>query len=404
MTATTATTVNGILVEKPRISSIDLVRGIFMIIMALDHTRDFFHADANVYQPTDLRQTSPILFFTRWITHFCAPTFVFLSGTAARISLQRKGTKELSLFLLTRGLWLVFIEFTVVRFAVLFNFYYDFVIMQVIWVIGASMIVLAALVYLPEIIVGILGLIIVFGHNIFDMFQLKPGDTGYAAWAIVRQTGAIPLDEKHLLLAFYPLIPWLGIMLVGYAAGKWYTRDFDPELRKKRLLTAGVIAIALFVIIRFINIYGDPAPWSTQKDIVFTILSFLNCTKYPPSLLYTLMTLGPILIILSWMENKELKLLKPALVFGRVPLFYYILHFFLIHAISLISYMRISGKSLSEVDFHFGNNFGGIPFGFGYSLGITYIVWISIVVALYPVCKWYNRYKSTHNYTWLSYL
>jgi uncharacterized membrane protein len=400
----TATTVNGVLVEKPRISSIDLVRGIIMIIMALDHTRDFFHVSANVFQPTDLTQTNPILFFTRWITHFCAPTFVFLSGTAARISLQRKSEKELSVFLLTRGLWLVILEFTVVRFGVLFNLYYDFNIMQVIWVIGASMIVLSALVHLPEIIVGILGLVFVFGHNIFDAYQLKPGDTGYAAWAILNQTGAIALDKNHLLLAFYPLIPWLGIMLVGYAMGKWYTQDFDADLRRKRLLMMGIGAIVLFVVLRFINVYGDPAPWNAQKNIVFTILSFINCTKYPPSLLYTLMTLGPILIILSWMENKELNFLKPALVFGRVPLFYYILHFYLIHAISLICYMIISDKSLSEVDFHFGNNFGGIPFGFGYSLGITYIVWISIVVSLYPVCKWYNRYKSTHNQAWLSYL
>jgi uncharacterized membrane protein len=402
MTATA--TVNGVLVEKPRISSIDLVRGIIMIIMALDHTRDFFHADANVFQPTDLTKTNPILFFTRWITHFCAPTFVFLSGTAARISMQRKSKKELSMFLLTRGLWLVILEFTIVRFGILFNLYYDFVIMQVIWVIGTSMIVLSALVFLPEMVIGILGLIFILGHNAFDAHPLDPTDSGYTIWAILRQTGAIPLDANHLVLAFYPLIPWLGIMLAGYAIGKWYTREYDATQRRKQLLTAGIIAVLLFIVLRFINIYGDPAPWSTQKNIVFTILSFINCTKYPPSLLYTLMTLGPVLIILSWMEGKELNFLKPALVFGRVPLFYYVLHFYLIHTISLISYMVINDKSLSEVDFHFGNAFGGIPTGWGYSLGIVYIAWISVVVALYPVCKWYNRYKSTHSYTWLSYV
>jgi uncharacterized membrane protein len=276
--------------------------------------------------------------------------------------------------------------------------------MQVIWVIGMSMIVLSALVFLPELLIGILGLIFILGHNAFDAHPLEPNDSGYAIWAILRQSGAIPLDANHLLLAFYPLIPWLGIMLTGYAIGKWYTRDFDAANRRKQLLMAGIAAVALFIILRFINIYGDPAPWSTQKDIVFTILSFINCTKYPPSLLYTLMTLGPVLIILSWMEGKELNFLKPALVFGRVPLFYYVLHFYLIHTVSLISYMIIADKSLSEVDFHFGNAFGGIPNGFGYSLGIVYIAWISIVVALYPVCKWYNRYKSTHSYTWLSYL
>ncbi len=400
----TTTTVNGVLTEKPRISSIDLMRGMIMIIMALDHTRDFFHADANVFQPTDLDKTNPILFFTRLITHFCAPAFVFLSGVAARISLQRKTKPELFNFLLTRGLWLIFLEFTVMRFGILFNLYYDFIIMQVIWVLGASMIVLAMLIYLPEIIVGILGLILVFGHNIFDKFQLEPGDTGYAAWAILNQTGTLALDEKHLLFAFYPLIPWLGIMLVGYAVGKWYTKDFDPQARRQRLLVAGISSLVLFFVLRYINVYGDPAPWSVQKNALFTMMSFINVTKYPVSLIYTLMTLGPILIILSWMENKELKILKPALVFGRVPLFYYILHFYLIHTISLICYMIIADKSLWEVDFHFGSSFGGIPIGFGYSLGWVYFVWISVVVVLYPVCKWYNRYKSTHSYTWLSYL
>ncbi|HEY9046966.1 MAG TPA: heparan-alpha-glucosaminide N-acetyltransferase domain-containing protein [Ohtaekwangia sp.] len=401
----TTTIANGVLVEKPRVSSIDVLRGVIMIIMALDHTRDFFHADANLYAPTDLAKTSPVLFLTRWITHFCAPTFVLLSGVAARISLQRKSKKELAIFLLTRGLWLILIEVTVLRFAILFNLYYDFIILQVIWVLGGSMVVLSALVYLPELVVGIIGLIIVFGHNIFDAFPLKPEDTGFAVWAVLNQTGFLPIDDKHGVLAFYPLFPWLGIMLVGYSIGMWYTKDFDAAARRKRLLLAGIGAVVLFVILRLINGYGDPDHWSVQKNGVYTLLSFINCTKYPVSLLYTLMTLGPIFLILWWLDNREAKLLKPALVFGRVPLFYYILHFYLLHTLSLISYMIGSGKSLGEVDFHFGNNnFGGIPYGFGYSLGIVYLVWIGLVIFLYPICRWYNRYKSTHQHAWLSYL
>ncbi|WP_333819217.1 DUF1624 domain-containing protein [Ohtaekwangia sp.] len=401
----TTTTVNGVLTEKPRVTSIDVLRGVIMIIMALDHTRDFFHADANLFAPTDLTKTSPVLFFTRWITHFCAPTFVLLSGVAARITLQRKTKKELAIFLLTRGLWLVFIEVTVLRFALLFNLYYDFIILQVIWVLGASMVVLSALVYLPEVVIGILGLAIIFGHNVFDAFPLKPEDTGYAVWAVLNQTGFIQLDSKHAVLAFYPLFPWLGIMLLGYSIGKWYTKDVDGAVRRKRLLAVGITSIVLFIVLRLTNGYGDPDHWSTQKNTIFTLMSFINCTKYPVSLLYTFMTLGPVFILLWWLDNKDFPWLKPALVFGRVPFFYYVLHFYLLHTLSLISYMIGSGKSLGEVDFHFGNNsFGGIPYGFGYSLGATYAVWIGLVIFLYPVCRWYNRYKSTHSYGWLSYL
>jgi uncharacterized membrane protein len=406
---TTATTIpttltRDSLVEKPRIASIDIMRGIVMVIMALDHTRDFYHETTGVFDPTDLTKTNPILFFTRIITHFCAPTFVFLSGVSAYISTQRKPLKELSVFLLTRGLWLVFLEFTVVRFGILFNLYYDFIIFQVIWVIGASMVVLAGLVFLPQRTIFILGLVLVFGHNLLDLIKLTPEDPGYFIWGIIQQAGFYSSGPEKSYLMAYPLVPWLGIMLTGYGAGFLYHKNYDTVKRKNILLYSGITAIILFVILRFTNVYGDPSSWSTQKNGMFTLMSFLNVTKYPVSLQYTLMTLGPVLIVMSWMENIKTNIFEPMRIIGRVPLFYYILHFYLIHFSSLCVYMITTGTSWSDVDFHFSKSFGGIPAGAGYSLGWVYVAWISIVVVLYPLCKWYHRYKSTHRHWWLGYL
>ena len=405
MTAHVAPTIaQDTLTEKPRIASIDIMRGIVMIIMAIDHTRDYFHADVTLFDPTDLTKTNPVLFFTRIITHFCAPTFVFLSGMSAYISTQRKTTKELSIFLLTRGLWLVFLEFTVVRFGITFNLYYDFVIFQVIWVIGASMIVLSAMVYLPQRAILTTGLILVFGHNLFDLIQLGPEQNGYVVWAIVQQTGTASFAPGNFTQIVYPLIPWLGIMLTGYGLGFLYHKNFGAERRRKILLYAGVAAILLFVIVRLTNLYGDPRPWSVQKDAIFTFMSFVNTTKYPVSLLYTLMTLGPVLVILSWMERWKTNAFEPARIVGRVPLFYYILHFFLIHFAALVVHMIVTGTSWSQLDFHFSKGFGGLPPGSGYTLGWVYVAWLFIILALYPLCKWYYKYKSAHQHWWLGYL
>lgn len=393
-----------LLLEKPRVASIDIMRGIVMVIMALDHTRDYFHADVALFDPTNLAQTNPALFFTRIITHFCAPTFVFLSGVSAYISRQKKTTKELSLFLLTRGLWLIILEFTIVRFGLVFNWYYDFVIFQVIWVIGASMVVLAALVYINQKVILIIGLILVFGHNLFDLVPLKPDEDGYALWTIVRQAGSFSVAPGNLMHVAYPLVPWLGIMLSGYGSGFLYDRNFDPEKRKRILVYSGITILLLFIIIRYTNWYGDPSTWSVQKNTLFTFMSFINVTKYPVSLLYTLMTLGPVLILLAWIENLKKGALNPFRIVGRVPMFYYILHFFLIHFSALCAYTIITGVSWSDLDFHFSKGFGGIPPGAGYSLGWVYVAWLSIVITLYPLCKWYHRYKSTHNDWWLSYI
>lgn len=393
-----------LLLEKPRIASIDIMRGIVMVIMALDHTRDYFHSDVALFDPTDLTRTNPLLFFTRIITHYCAPTFVFLSGVSAYVSKQRKTPRELSVFLLTRGLWLVFLEFTVVRFALVFNLYYDFVIFQVIWVIGASMIILSALIFLNQKVVLAIGLVLIFGHNVFDLMPLKPEDTGYAPWAIIRQAGTISFAPGNSTNVAYPLIPWLGILLAGYGIGFLYDRGFDQQKRREILFYAGITIIALFILLRYSNWYGDPSPWSVQKNGIFTIMSFVNVTKYPVSLLYTLMTIGPVLILLSWMENLRQGALNPFRVIGRVPLFYYILHFFLIHFSALCAYLITTGQSWSDLNFHLSNGFGGIPPGSGYTLGWVYVAWMSVVLALYPFCYWYHQYKSVHKHWWLGYL
>jgi uncharacterized membrane protein len=401
-----------VLTEKARVSSIDIVRGIVMVIMALDHARDFFHKGGLFADPANLATTTPTLFFTRWITHFCAPAFVFLAGTSIYITAKRRSQKELSLFLLTRGFWLIVLEFVVVRFSFFFNFYYDIIIMQVIFAIGASMICMALLTRLSYNWILGLGLGITFGRNIFDFLaagSVTPSDTGAAVAsinpfvAIFFGGGIFPLTASNVVFVIYPVVPWLGIMLLGYCLGKLYT-DFSPQERQKMLLNLGLTAIGLFVILRFVNIYGDPSPWKEQKNFVFTVMSFLNTTKYPISLLFALMTLGPTLVLLSLFERSNSKILMPFNVIGRVPLFYYILHFFILHAVALLMFMNKTGRSFAEIDLHQSAGFGGLTAEHGYSLGVVYVAWMSVVVFLYPLCFWYNKYKSTHKHWWLSYL
>jgi uncharacterized membrane protein len=391
-----------VLVEKPRLSSIDMVRGIIMVIMALDHVRDFFHQGALTSNPTDLATTTPAIFFTRWITHFCAPTFVMLAGLSIYLSASRKPKKDLTYFLISRGLWLILLEVVVVRFGFTFNMYFDITFFEVIWVIGASMVCMAGLIHLKDNVVLIIGLLITFGHNATDGIQLQNDHPLFALWVLLRQTGFLGTPENGVIV-IYPLLPWLGIMMLGYSLGRLYT-SYSAERRRAILVKLGIGAIILFVTLRLINVYGDPAPWSTQPTSLFTFISFLNCTKYPVSLLYTLMTLGPILLLLAFLDNKLFSPVNPFVVFGRVPLFYFILHFYIIHSASLLFFMQKTNRSLSEIDFHFSKGFGGITPEGGYSLSLAYLAWISLVILLYPICRWYNRYKSTHDYKWLSYL
>ncbi|HRG10246.1 MAG TPA: heparan-alpha-glucosaminide N-acetyltransferase domain-containing protein [Cyclobacteriaceae bacterium] len=379
--------------NQQRISSIDVARGLIMVIMALDHTRDYFHADAFVFDPTNMEKTHTALFFTRWITHFCMPGFVLLSGLVANISLQRKSKAELSRYLLTRGLWFVVLELTVLRFGYFFNFYFDVTILSVLWLFGVCMLLLAALIHLPNRWILILGLIIVVGHNLLQGVSVESTSIAFAPWTIFMSRGFLPVTPDVAFVVTYPIVPWLGIMLLGYSLGTWYT-NVDAATRQKLLLRTGAVCVFAFMVLRFINLYGDPAPWAAQESGWYTVLSFLNTSKYPPSFLFTLMTVGPLLMLLAWLEKVETKLTHVLNTIGRVPLFYFILHFYAIHAFALISTMLRTGKSFSEIDLHFAKSFGGITPEGGYSLGWVYLFWVVVVLLMIPLCNAYNRLKS----------
>ena len=390
---------------KKRIESIDLLRGIVIIIMALDHVRDYFNADQFLYDPTDMAQTNAPLFFTRWITHFCAPVFVFLAGTSAFLVGERKTKKELSSFLLKRGLWLMLLETVVINFAWSFNPSYPFFRLQVIWVLGLAMVILSGLIYLPPKIILLFGLLVVFGHNLLDNIHATGNSLSDFLWGVLHERKRFTFGGK-MIATGYPVISWMGIMALGYCFGSLYKKGMDAIVRKKYLLTIGSAAIALFLLLRGINMYGDMKPWSPQSSTLLTICSFLNVTKYPPSLLYTLMTLGPALIVLALLENPLNRLESMIIRIGRVPLFFYILHLFLIHLLAMVAVV-LSGRPWTDMISITNINARDSPWlkGYGFSLAGTYLVWIVVVLLLYPLCKWYDKYKTNHKEKWwLSYL
>ncbi len=390
---------------KNRIQSIDVVRGIVMVIMALDHVRDYFHITASTDDPLNLDTTTPILFFTRWITHFCAPTFVFLSGTSVYLMSLRKSKKELSSFLIKRGCWLIFLELTLITLAWTFNPFYNAFILQVIWAIGISMVILGLLIWLPYKYILAIGLLIVFGHNLLDYPEAaRNGNVGFV-WDLLDHGnfGAVySIDKTHIIDVGYAFVPWLGIMILGFCIGKLYSPGVDANIRRKLLLRLGICAICLFIIIRLIDHYGDPHPWSEQRNALYTFLTFIKVHKYPPSLLYDCMTIGTAMIGLSLIENVKNKVTDFFNIFGRVPMFYYILHLYLIHIICVILFFA-SGYTMKDA-FAPKQVFGFRPDSFGYPLWVVYIIWISVILILYPLCKKYNAYKSTHKQWWLSYL
>ena len=387
-----------------RITSIDLLRGTVMIIMALDHVRDYFHAGAYLYDPLDLNKTSVALFFTRWITHFCAPIFMFLAGTSAFLIGQKKSTKELSLFLLKRGLWLIFLELTLIVFEWNFDITFTNIYFIVIWALGISMIALAGLIYLPNKMILLIGIVLVAGHNLLDNIHVAGNNLPAFGWALLHDQNFFNWNGRNILVG-YPIIPWIGIMALGYCIGNLYTPSFSAEKRKKMLLVMGNSAIVLFILIRFINVYGDPSHWSHQQTSVYTFLSFIKVTKYPPSLFYALMTLGPALLFLAFTENVNSSVSRIISVYGRVPMFYYILHIFLIHLVTMVAAGLFTDFSWKVWILKEPLWFTQTLKGYGFSLGVVYLVWISIVVAVYPLCKWYDHYKQSHKEKWwLSYL
>jgi uncharacterized membrane protein len=397
-------------VARARVASIDQLRGLVMVIMMLDHTRDFVSNYSLQYDPLDLTHTNTALFFTRWITHFCAPIFVFLAGTGAYMQKARgKSNAELARFLVTRGLWLIVLEFTLVRFGFTFNLNYGFFgAAQVIWVIGLSMIALAGLIYLPLRVIGIFGIAMILLHNLLDRIQVEPWrGPGTAApglagklWMVLHQQSAFPMFNGGPVVALiYPFIPWVGVMAAGYAFGSLY--QMDAVRRRRILLRLGISLSLAFVVLRATNLYGDPQKWAQQKNAVFTVLSFLNTTKYPPSLLFLLMTLGPAMIALALFEGWGEGPIRNALVtLGRVPLFFYLLQWPTAHLLALmLSYF--AGKPTTYL---FGPPVGGFPPQVGFDLWVVYAAWATGVLLLYPLCAWYARVKQRRHDWWLSYL
>ncbi|TDF35402.1 DUF1624 domain-containing protein [Alteromonadaceae bacterium M269] len=380
-----------------RIHAIDQLRGLVIILMALDHVRDFFSPYA--YSPEDLTQTSPELFYTRWVTHFCAPIFVFLTGISAYLFEKKSSNKnELRDFLLSRGLWLVFIEIVIVnaswKFAILPWFF-----VQVIWVLGISMIILAGLIYLPRSVVFVFGLIIVLGHNTFDGFQSSDFETTSWLWKLLHEPGWIPLNSKGFgIFVLYPLLPWVGLMALGYAGAHWLT---DENRFVSRSMLLGVVLTVLFIGVRWLNIYVDPVPWDTQeRGMSFTVMSFLNTQKYPASLAFLLMTVGPGMLILSLLHKTQSMLNRLLEVFGSVPFFFYVLHIPVIHVLSIAYFKPTINASVGWQM----QTFNGFPEGYEPSMLRLYIAWIVTLVLMYFACRWFAKYKQTHDQWWLKYL
>jgi uncharacterized membrane protein len=386
-----------------RIESIDILRGLIMLIMALDHTRDYIHL--NNPNPVDLATTTPILFFTRWITHFCAPLFIFLSGISAHLAGARRTKAQLSAFLIKRGLWLIVVEIVVISFALTLDPGYHFVMLLVFWSIGASMIILGLLIWLPLPVIAVIGAVLLLGHDILDysFITLPKSGTAGVLWNLFfTARGTIdPIDKTHILGDFYALLPWTALMLLGYTFGTIYTSSFDAGRRKRILLSSGAALIALFIFLRAFNLYGDPAPWAVQKTTALTIISFFNLSKQPPSLLYVCMTLGPGLLMLVLFERVKDGLTRIFIIYGSVPFFYFVIHLYLIRVINIIVFFAM-GYTGKDAGIGKGLAFG--PKGFGFNLFGVYIVWLVVIATLYLPCRWFSKYKKTHSQWWLSYL
>ncbi|HRP54998.1 heparan-alpha-glucosaminide N-acetyltransferase domain-containing protein [Agriterribacter sp.] len=388
--------------NRYRIASVDILRGIIMIIMALDHSREYFHITALTADPLDPATTTIPLYFTRWITHFCAPGFVLLSGLSAYLSSRNKARSTASAFLVKRGVWLIFVEIVIVTFGITFNPFYNFIVLQVIWAIGCSMILLGLLSSFSYKVVLVAGIAIVGGHNMLDYAKLPPDGIAGNLWTILLTSPGtvIPLSSTHFIMALYTILPWTGVMCLGFCMGKWFRKEFDAARRKRLLVITGVSLVGLFIVLRLVNGYGDPRSWSAAEN---GLLSFLNTTKYPPSLQYLAMTLGPSILLLALLEDVKAPWLHSLSAYGKVPFFYYILHFYMLHALAVIAFF-ISGHTTVEIVDAQGSPFWFRPLNFGYGLPVVYLAWAIVVTVLYLPCRWFGNYKITHRKWWLHYI
>jgi uncharacterized membrane protein len=384
---------------KERIQSVDIVRGLIMIIMTLDHTRDFLHLAGPA--PLDVQRTTVILFFTRWITHFCAPTFVFLSGVSACLAAQRRTTGQMTTFLLKRGAWLILSDLVIISLIFSFDVHYHFPVLEVLWAIGFGMIILALLIRAPKTIIAVVAILIIAGHNLLDNVDLpKNGTPGNLSTLLLNGVGAlIPIGANRFIFAIYAAIPWTGALLLGYVFGHLYKKGYNAAKRQKILRLSGCVLVVLFVTLRLINHYGDPAPWAVQRNTAHTLLSFLNVRKQTPSLLFMLMTLGPVLLLLSVTEGISNRITRFCTVYGNVPYFYFIAHLVLLRIINVAGVV-IAGIPL---DFQKPTPVWAAP-GFGIPLWGVYLCWITVIALMYYPCRHYGRYKQTHSGWWLSFI
>lgn len=394
---------------KQRIASIDIVRGLAMILMALDHVRDFMHAGAFTDDPLNVATTTPGLFFTRWITHLCAPIFLFLAGVSVYLQGTRKPRKALAYFLIKRGLWFIIAEWTIIALGWTFNPFFNLIPLQVIWAIGASMVILGAclLAGMTPFALLSLGGVIVLGHNLLDIPESAPGFEAGFWWNLLHHGAFVPykIGESRYLFIVYTFPVWTGVMMLGYGLGKWFNTQLRPSDKRKRLLLTGGGLILFFILLRASNWYGDPVDWSAQANGMRTLLSFLNVNKYPPSLLYLSLMLGLMFVLLAYAESLGNQAASFLSLYGRTAFFYYILHIYLIHAIATICFFA-RGHTMDEA-IQFAQQ---LPFlfvlpGEGFSLIGVYGMWVLVVLGLYPLCRWYDRYKIRHpEKWWLSYL
>jgi len=388
-------------IKTARIQSIDLLKGLVMVLMALDHVRDYFHYSAFFFDATDPTQTTWPIFFTRFITHFCAPAFSFLAGTSAFMIGKRKSTSELSRFLFKRGLWLVFVEIIIINFAWKFDLNFTHIGLQTIWSIGVSMIVLAGLIHLPKQLILAFSLVVIFGHNLLDNIHFD----GSYLWSMLHERQKFEFIEGHTVVFAYSLLPWIAVMSLGYCFGSLYDSSFDVAKRKKILNGLGIASIGLFFILIAFNTYGDPVKWTNYGATSKTVMSIFDISKYPPSLLYLLLTLGGTVLFLANAEKLKGKVVNFFCVFGRVPFFYYILHLYLIHLLAVFA-AAFTGFGW-EIMFSMPKFITRIEAlkGYGFNLITVYLIWIVVIVLLYPLCKKFDSYKQSHKEKWwLSYL
>jgi uncharacterized membrane protein len=391
-------------IDPPRLASIDMLRGLVMVIMALDHVRDMLGAAGP--RTLDLADAGATLFFTRWITHLCAPTFVLLAGTSAFLyGAQRRSRRDLTRFLVGRGAWLVVVELSFVNLAWNLNLGPAFVpVLQVIWAIGASMLVLAALVWLPRPAIAGLGLAMILGHNLLD--RIEPAvEAASAAWVLLHIQGPLRIGAQPVAFVIYPLIPWIGVMALGYAMGPIFV-GADPG-RPRRLIAYGSLLVLAFFASRLAGLYGEPNPWSPPGGLAWSppggleaaLVDFFDTTKYPPSLQFLLMTLGPACVLLGALERATGAVAGALVTIGRVPFFFYVVHLYAIHLVALAIGVA-QGFPVREIAVIFIS----YPAGFGVDLGAVYAFWLAIVLALYPACRWFAGIKARRREWWLRYL